>query len=41
VSTTAELSLALEEAGIGKQVALTVERDGRRRNVDVTVQDIN
>ena len=36
-----ELTSALEDAGIGKQVTLTVERDGQSRSVKVTVGDVS
>jgi 2-alkenal reductase len=41
VTTFADLSLALDEIGIGKEARLAVVRDGRRRDVTVLVQDIN
>ncbi|NJL07736.1 MAG: trypsin-like serine protease [Methylacidiphilales bacterium] len=41
VATFAEMSLALDEVGIGKHARLAVVRDGRRREVTVLVQDIN
>jgi 2-alkenal reductase len=41
VSTVADLSLALEEVGIGNRARLTVIRNGRRQEIDVMVQDIN
>lgn len=41
VASVGELSLALEQAGIGNTARLTVVREGRRRSVDVKVQDIN
>jgi 2-alkenal reductase len=36
-----ELASALDETGIGKQVALTVQRHGQTRSVNVTVADIS
>jgi 2-alkenal reductase len=36
-----ELTSNLEDAGIGKQVDLTIERDGQTRDVKVTVADIS
>jgi 2-alkenal reductase len=36
-----ELTSNLEDAGIGKQVDLTIERDGQSRDVKVTVGDIS
>ena len=36
-----ELTSTFEDDGIGKQVALTVERDGRTRSVQVTIGDIS
>lgn len=41
VSSTAELSLGLDTVGIGNTARLTVSRGRERRDVDVTVQDIN
>ncbi len=41
VTSTAEMSLALENIGIGNTAQLTVIRAGQRREVDVLVQDIN
>ena len=41
VQTVADMALALEAAGIGKQARLTVLRGGNRQDIDVTVQDIN
>lgn len=41
VSNVAELSLALERVGIGNKARLTAAREGREREVTVTVQDIN
>jgi 2-alkenal reductase len=40
VKTAGELSARLERIGIGKTATLTVERDGRRRQVTVDVVDI-
>jgi 2-alkenal reductase len=36
-----ELTSTLEDAGIGKQVSLTVDRDGQSRTVKVTIADIS
>jgi 2-alkenal reductase len=41
VHTIAEFAAALQEAGIGNEVELTVLRDGRERSVMVTVIDIS
>jgi 2-alkenal reductase len=41
VDTIAELSSAMEQAGIGHTVTLTVERDGQSREMKVEVQDIS
>jgi 2-alkenal reductase len=41
VRTVAEFAAALEHAGIGSEVELTVLRDGRLRAVRVTVSDIS
>jgi 2-alkenal reductase len=41
VMSTPEMSLAVEEVGIGKKARLTVVRGGQSRDVDVAVQDIN
>ena len=41
VSNVAELSLVLERVGIGNKARLTVIRDGREREVTLSVQDIN
>ncbi|MBY0225085.1 MAG: trypsin-like peptidase domain-containing protein [Hyphomicrobium sp.] len=41
VSNVAELSLILERVGIGNKARLTAAREGREREVTVTVQDIN
>jgi 2-alkenal reductase len=40
VRTVADLAAALEEAGIGKTVQLTILRDGQERTVEVEVADI-
>ncbi len=40
VRSIAEFAGALERAGVGRQVQLTVQRDGRNRQVTVTVMDI-
>jgi len=36
-----ELTSTLEDAGIGKQVTLTVERNGQSRDVKLTVADVS
>lgn len=36
-----ELASAFENAGIGKEITLTVQRDGRSRNVKLRVADIS
>jgi 2-alkenal reductase len=41
VNTVADLSSALEQAGIGHTVTMAVERDGQSREVKVEVQDIS
>jgi 2-alkenal reductase len=41
VRSLGDLSSALDETGIGKEVDLTIVRQGRRRDVRVVVQDIN
>jgi 2-alkenal reductase len=41
VANVVELSVALEAIGIGKTARLSVVRDGRSREFDVEVQDIN
>jgi len=41
VATVAELSLILERVGIGNRAQLTILRNGARRDVEVTVQDIS
>ena len=41
VHSMEELTSIFEDAGIGKQVGLTVERDGQGRNVKVTIADIS
>ena len=40
ISTVSELAAELERIGIGKQARLTVRRDGRSRDVTITVMDI-
>ena len=40
VATVADLAIVLERVGIGNRVRLTVVRDGRRRDLTTTVQDI-
>ena len=40
VATVADLATVLERVGIGNKVRLAVVRDGRRRELSVTVQDI-
>jgi 2-alkenal reductase len=41
VATLADLAAVLEQVGIGNRVRLTVVRDGARREVATTVQDIS
>jgi 2-alkenal reductase len=41
VSNVADLSLALERVGIGNRARLTIIRNGNRRDVEVSVQDIS
>jgi 2-alkenal reductase len=41
VATVADLATVLERVGVGNKVRLTVVRDGRRRELSVTVQDIS
>lgn len=41
IASIADLTLALEAIGIDKTARLTVMRDGRSREVDVRVEDIN
>ncbi|QQM04850.1 hypothetical protein I8G32_03413 [Rhodopseudomonas palustris] len=41
IHSMSDLAAALEEAGIGRDVKLTVERDGRARTVTVKVTDIS
>jgi 2-alkenal reductase len=41
VTKLADLALELERAGIGNRVALSIIRNGARRQVEVTVQDIS
>jgi 2-alkenal reductase len=36
-----ELTSTFEDVGIGKQVALTVERDGQSRTVQVSIADVS
>jgi S1-C subfamily serine protease len=40
VKTTDDLDYAFETAGVGRTVTLTVEREGRAREVKVTLEDI-
>ncbi len=40
VTKLSDLAIAFERAGIGSRIALTILRDGRTRQVEVTVQDI-
>jgi S1-C subfamily serine protease len=40
VAKLADLAIELERSGIGSRVALMVERDGIRRQVDVAIQDV-
>ncbi len=41
VNSIANLSAALEEVGVGNRTTVTIVREGRRRNVDVLIQDIS
>ena len=41
VTSTADMSIALEAVGVGNKARLTVLRDGRTREVSVIVQDLN
>ena len=41
VANVTDLSLALDAAGIGKRVKLTIMRGGQSREIDVLVEDIN
>lgn len=41
VNTVADFSLALEQIGVGERTTITLIRGGRRRDVEVVVQDIN
>lgn len=41
VNSMAEFSLAIEQIGLGNRATVTIVRDGRRRNVDVTIEDVN
>jgi 2-alkenal reductase len=41
VHSMTELASILEDAGVGNQVSLTVDRDGQTRTVNVTVSDIS
>ena len=41
VATVADMALALEDIGIGNRARLSLMREGRSRDVDVQVQDIN
>jgi 2-alkenal reductase len=41
VNTLADLTIALERAGVGNAVSLTIIRDGARREQSVIVQDIS
>jgi S1-C subfamily serine protease len=40
VKTTDDLSYAFETAGVGRTVTLTLERQGQKRDVKVTLRDI-
>jgi 2-alkenal reductase len=40
VNKLSDLAIALERVGVGKRVNLSIQRDGRVRQVDVMVQDI-
>jgi 2-alkenal reductase len=41
VKSVAELAEALARVGVGGRATLTVERDGRRREVEVAVEDLS
>jgi len=41
VNTVADFSLALEQIGVGERTSITLIRGGRRRDVEVVIQDIN
>lgn len=41
IANVTDLSLALDAAGIGKRVKLTVARGGQQREIDVLVEDLN
>jgi 2-alkenal reductase len=41
VATVADLAAVLERVGIGNRVRLTVVRDGTRRELSATVQDVS
>jgi 2-alkenal reductase len=40
ITTIADLALALEAAGVGQRVTMSVQRDGRVRTVEVRIADI-
>jgi 2-alkenal reductase len=40
IATIADLALALEAAGVGQRVTMSVQRDGRVRTVEVRIADI-
>ncbi|MEZ5333525.1 MAG: PDZ domain-containing protein [Thermoanaerobaculia bacterium] len=40
VATLDDMAAAFEEAGVEATVTLTVEREGKRREVDVTLVDL-
>lgn len=41
VNTVADFSLALEQIEVGERTTITLFRGGRRRNVEMAVQDIS
>jgi S1-C subfamily serine protease len=40
VKTTDDMSYAFETAGVGRKVVLTLERQGKKREVALTLEDI-
>lgn len=41
VTSVADMAIALETVGIGKRAKVTILRDGKTRDLDVLIQDIN
>ncbi len=41
VTSVADMAIALEAVGIGKRATITIQHDGRSRDLEVLVQDIN